>query len=405
MPPRSPSAPTQTVATHAPEPSPLLPLPPVERGGGAPSAAADPAPRATQAPDLTIAATTTTPDGPRRGGFLGRLSRSVGSLLDGRGLRMPDQGAVKRGAIAVWMVGPMVTLPIALTYAVRKRYIDPRAVALLVGGYTATGLGITAGYHRLLTHKSYRTNSSALETAVLLVGAMAGQGPPSQWAATHTTHHSHTDKPGDPHSPHVDFEESFVGTLRGFGHAQVGWLYDDPSEITLRHVERIRANSATVRWIDDHYLPILGAGLLAPGLVAGWQGVVWGGVVRMLLVNHATFAVNSICHMYGQRRFETDDESRNNTFIALLTQGEGNHNNHHAFPRMAYHGIGWREYDLTAIVLRAAERVGLITDVVKPTSEQIAERVERLRRSAERRAAADSVATPETTEPTRAAAD
>jgi stearoyl-CoA desaturase (delta-9 desaturase) len=303
-----------------------------------------------------------------------------------RGWRLPSKGAVKRGAIAVWMVGPMITLPIAVGYAVRHRRIDPKAAALFGTGYVVTGLGITAGYHRLLTHKSYRTTSSKLEAVVLMAGAIAGQGPPSHWAATHTTHHSHTDKPGDPHSPHVDFDETWTGTLKGFVHAQVGWLYEDPSDITIKHTERIRANSATVRWIDDHYFPILGAGLLAPGLVAGWQGIVWGGVVRMLLVNHATFAVNSICHMYGDRRFETDDESRNNTFIALITNGEGNHNNHHAFPRMAYHGIGWKEYDLTAIVLRLAERAGLITDVVKPTPEQIAERVDRLKRSAERRA-------------------
>ena len=307
-----------------------------------------------------------------------------------RGWRLPNKGAMKRGAIAVWMVGPMVTLPIALGYAVHTRRIDPKAVTLFGASYVITGLGITAGYHRLLTHKSYRTTSPKLEAVVLFAGALAGQGPPSHWAATHTTHHSHTDKPGDPHSPHVDFDETWIGTLKGFVHAQVGWLYEDPSEITLRHTERIRANSATVRWLDDHYLPVLVGGLVAPGLVAGWQGIVWGGLVRMLLVNHATFAVNSICHMYGERRFETDDESRNNTFIAILTNGEGNHNNHHAFPRMAYHGIGWREYDLTAIVLRFAERAGLITDVVKPTADQIAERVDRLKRSAERRAERDT---------------
>ena len=328
-----------------------------------------------------------------------------------RSWRLPDKGAVKRGAIAVWMVGPMVTLPVALGVAVHQRRIDPKAVALLGSGYVVAGLGITAGYHRLLTHKAYTVKSPKLEALVLLAGAMAGQGPPSAWAATHTTHHSHTDKPGDPHSPHVDFEETFVGTLKGFVHAQVGWLYEEPSEITERHAARIRASSSTVRWLDDHYLPVLGASLLAPGLVAGWPGIVWGGVVRMLLVNHATFAVNSICHMYGKRRFETDDESRNNTFIAILTNGEGNHNNHHAFPRMAYHGIGWREYDLTAIVLRGAERVGLITDVVKPTAEQLAERVERLRRSAARRAATghDEPAEPTSVTPepalTAAAAD
>jgi stearoyl-CoA desaturase (delta-9 desaturase) len=320
------------------------------------------------------------------------VRRTVLTSITHRSWSMPDRGAIKRSAITVWMVGPMVTLPVALGYAVHRRSIDPRAVAALAGGYVIAGLGVTAGYHRLLTHRSYRTTSPRLEAIVLLAGAMAGQGPPSQWAGTHTTHHSHTDKPGDPHSPHVDFDDDWRGVLRGFVHAQVGWLYEEPSPTTTKHVERIRAGSATVRWIDDHYLAILGAGLLAPGLVAGWQGVVWGGVVRMLLVNHATFAVNSICHMYGQRRFETDDESRNNTFIALLTQGEGNHNNHHAFPKMAYHGIGWREYDLTAYVLRWAEARGLITDVVKPTPVQIAERIERLRLATERRVALAAVA-------------
>ena len=314
-----------------------------------------------------------------------KLRRTATAAATSRSLKLPDRGAVKRTAIAIWMVGPMVTLPVALGIAIHRRYLDPRAVALLAGGYAVTSLGVTAGYHRLLTHRSYRTTSPLVETAILLAGAAAGQGPPSQWAGTHTTHHSHTDKPGDPHSPHIDFDESWLGVVHGFVHAQVGWLYEDPSATTLRHVERIRANSRIVAWIDDHYLAILGTSLLAPGLVAGWQGVIWGGVVRMLLVNHATFAVNSICHLYGTRRFETDDESRNNTFIAILTNGEGNHNNHHAFPKMAYHGIGWREYDLTAIVLRQAERWGLITDVVKPTPVQIAERIERLRLVAKRR--------------------
>ena len=330
--------------------------------------------------------------------------RAITGLTAGRGWRLPEKGAAKRTAIAVWMVGPMVTLPVALGYALHRRYVDPKAVAILAGSYVATGLGVTAGYHRLLTHKSYRT-SPLLEAIVLLAGATAGQGPPSQWAGTHTTHHSHTDKPGDPHSPHVDFDESFRGTALGLWHAQAGWLYEEPSDITIRHVNRIRASSATVRWIDDHYLPILGAGLLAPGLVAGWQGIVWGGVVRMLLVNHATFAVNSICHMYGQRRFETDDESRNNTLIAILTQGEGNHNNHHAFPRMAYHGIGWKEYDLTAIVLRLAERWGLITEVVKQTPQQIEERIERLRLAALRRSAVEVEDEVAAVEPMRSAAD
>jgi stearoyl-CoA desaturase (delta-9 desaturase) len=293
---------------------------------------------------------------------------------------LPSSGPAHKAVVAVWAVGPLLVLPFALYRAVRARRIGRRVVVTTAVGYLLTGQGITLGFHRLATHESFRV-PAWLKGVVLVLGSAAAQGPVITWADNHRRHHVHADRPGDPHSPHAGFGEGWRETLKGFLHAHLFWLFRDPPEDLGRFTKRLREDRV-VAFVDRTFVAWVGLGLLVPGLIAGWGGFVWGGVVRLLLVNHATFAVNSICHMFGSRRFATPDESRNNWAIALLTGGEGNHNNHHANAKAAYHGLTWWEYDLTGYVIRALALVGLAKDVHRPTPEGVAARQRQLARLA-----------------------
>ena len=295
-------------------------------------------------------------------------------------LHHPASGFVHKAVITVWAVGPLLVFPWALYRAVKTRRIGRKVVVTTVVGYLLTGQGVTLGFHRLATHESFKCHR-AVKAIILALGSAAAQGPVITWVDNHRRHHIHADQEGDPHSPHADFGEGWRETLKGFLHAHIFWLFEDPPEDFGRYTKRLREDKL-VAFVDRTFGAWVGLGLLIPGLIAGWRGFVWGGVIRMLLVNHATFAVNSICHMFGSRRFNTRDESRNNVFIALLTGGEGNHNNHHANAKAAYHGLTWREYDLTAYVIRALALVGLVWDVHQPAPEEIEARQRQLDRQA-----------------------
>lgn len=285
---------------------------------------------------------------------------------------------LKKLALGVWAVGPLVAFPFALRHAVKSRRIGRKVVATTVIGYLLTGQGITFGFHRLATHESFKCHP-AVKAVALVLGSAAAQGPVLTWVDNHRRHHVHADQPGDPHSPHADFGDGWREAAKGFLHAHIFWLFQDAPPDAGRFTKRLREDPV-VAAVDRTFALWIGAGLLVPGLIGGWRGFIWGGVIRMLLVNHATFAVNSICHMYGSRRFETQDESRNNAAIALLTGGEGNHNNHHANAKAAYHGLTWREYDLTGYVIRALAAIGLVWDVHQPSPKQIAARQRQLLR-------------------------
>ncbi|MBA2276168.1 MAG: acyl-CoA desaturase [Chloroflexia bacterium] len=269
-------------------------------------------------------------------------------------------GTLSKAVLLLWAVGPLVgTLwAIALLW---QEWIGWRELALFVVLYFATGMGITLGFHRLLTHSSFETTPIVRGT-VLALGCMAGQGRPIDWASNHLKHHAFADKEGDPHSP-----------LEGLFHAHLGWFFSSEPADRERYGARLQADKL-VSFMDRTTVVWLVLGLVIPYLVAGWTGFLWGGLVRMAFLNHATFAVNSICHAFGSRDFETKDESRNNWIVAALTFGEGWHNNHHAFPAMAYHGMSWRQFDPTAVTIRLLVWLRLARNVKLPRPELIARR-------------------------------
>ena len=178
------------------------------------------------------------------------------------------------------------------------------------------------------------------------------QGEVVNWAAYHRKHHAHSDREGDPHSPR-----------EGFLHAHVGWLLQGLARPTASATASGCSTTRSSSSMDRTSVLWAVLGLAIPFAIAGWTGLLWGGLVRIAFTNHVTFAVNSICHMYGSRPHATKDESRNNLVIGLLGFGEGWHNNHHAYPRAARHGSGWRQPDISGLVISALERVGLAWDV------------------------------------------
>jgi stearoyl-CoA desaturase (Delta-9 desaturase) len=244
--------------------------------------------------------------------------------------------------------------------------------------YVFTGLGITVGFHRLFTHRSFKTGK-VVRAVLAVLGSAAIEGPVISWVADHRKHHAFSDKPGDPHSPHVDHGVGLRGALRGLWHAHVGWLFIHTQRgLRTRYAPDLLADPV-VSYVDRTFLLWVAAGLAAPFLL-GWAiggtvaegltGLLWGGAVRMLVLHHATYSINSLCHFFGRRRFATDDESRNLRWLSVFTFGEAYHNNHHAFPTSARHGLGRWSWDPSAWVIWALEKTGLAWDVVRISPER-----------------------------------
>ena len=239
--------------------------------------------------------------------------------------------------------------------------------------YLATGLGITVGFHRYFTHRSFKT-SRPVRAVLAVLGSVAIEGPIISWVADHRKHHTFADQEGDPHSPHVDHGVGWSGAFKGLLHAHVGWLFIHTQRGLRRRYARDLIDDPIVSFVDRKFIYWVIGGLVAAfllgwaiggSLYAGLTGLLWGGAVRMLVVHHVTFSINSLCHFFGRRRFETDDESRNLLWLAPFTFGESWHNNHHAFPTSAEHGMRKWEIDPSALLIRAMERVGLVWDVVR----------------------------------------
>jgi stearoyl-CoA desaturase (delta-9 desaturase) len=248
---------------------------------------------------------------------------------------------------------------------------------LLVGMYAITGLGITVGYHRLFAHRSFEA-LRPVKFVLAVLGSMAVEGPLLKWVAVHRSHHRHSDQPDDPHSPH-HFGGGVLGVLAGFWHAHMGWMFTPDRPGLGRYVRDLHADRL-LRAVSRTFGVWVLLGLLIPTVLGGWitgswrgalLGLLWGGLVRILLVHHVTWSVNSICHLWGARPFEGRDESRNNSICGVLALGEGWHNNHHAFPNSARHGLRWWQLDLSYLVIRAMSMVGLVWCVRQPAPETI----------------------------------
>jgi stearoyl-CoA desaturase (Delta-9 desaturase) len=245
-------------------------------------------------------------------------------------------------------------------------------LGILAGMYTLTALGITVGYHRLFTHKSFETNA-VVQSILAVLGSMAAQGSVLKWVAMHRRHHQHSDRREDPHSPH-HYGAGVLGILRGLWHAHVGWLFRPDPPNLVRYVNDLRRSRLLI-WLSTLMPLWVLVGLLVPtilgaALIGGWTGalfgLLWGGLVRVFLVHHVTWSVNSVCHLWGQRPFPGHDESRNNFIFGVLAFGEGWHNNHHAFPTSARHGLRWWQVDLSYWIIRAMSWTGLAWNVRLP---------------------------------------
>jgi stearoyl-CoA desaturase (delta-9 desaturase) len=260
--------------------------------------------------------------------------------------------------------------------------VHPLDIGLMVLLYTLTGLGITVGFHRLFTHRSFAT-TPVLRALWAILGSMAMQGPLTQWVTDHRKHHALSDREGDPHSPHAGHSDGVLGSLKGLVHAHVGWMFRTKGlERGLQYGKDLYADRM-IRTVDRLYLLWValtlgipfGIGYLVGGSVSrGLQAMVWAGLLRIFLLQHSTFAVNSICHMFGRRTYPARDESRNNWVVALLTFGEGWHNNHHAFPSSAVHGLDRGQVDVAGLVIRGFAKAGLAWDVKRPDERQLARR-------------------------------
>jgi stearoyl-CoA desaturase (delta-9 desaturase) len=252
-----------------------------------------------------------------------------------------------------------------------NRELRWRDIAIFLIMYIPTGLGVTVGFHRLLTHRSFKT-SPFLRGVLAVLGTMAVEGPVISWVADHRKHHAYSDRLGDPHSPHVEHGGGWRGALRGLAHAHVGWLFDHTQRGSRERFAPDLLADPVVSFVDETFvfwallgfaIPF-GLGVLLGGTVdAGLEGLLWGGAVRMLVLHHVTYSINSLCHFFGRRRFATEDHSRNLMWLAPFSLGEAWHNNHHAFPTSAFHGMGRRELDISGLVISALERAGLVWDV------------------------------------------
>jgi stearoyl-CoA desaturase (delta-9 desaturase) len=250
-------------------------------------------------------------------------------------------------------------------------------LALLVGLYSISILGVTVGFHRMLTHGAFDA-PGPVRIALAIAGSLAVEGSVIRWVADHRRHHMYTDKQGDPHSPHLVDGEGMKGTLLGLWHAHIGWFFVEETTRVGRFAPDLLKDRG-MRIISALFpLWVVVSFALAPGLAllithsmhAALTALVWGSLVRIFLLHHVTWSINSICHFFGKRPYETDDYSTNNWLMSLVSFGEGWHNNHHAFPSSAFHGLEWWQVDISGLVIRGMRALRLVRNVHRPSPKQ-----------------------------------
>jgi stearoyl-CoA desaturase (delta-9 desaturase) len=281
---------------------------------------------------------------------------------------------LERNANLAGVVAPFLGV-LAAVVLLWNRAVDGGDLAIFGAMYLLTAVGVTVGFHRLLTHRSFQTYPW-LERTFAVMGSLSVQGSVLDWVADHRKHHAHTDVEGDPHSPHVGHGSG----LRGLWHAHTGWLMETQGQADWKRYAAELYEDPKMKRIGKSFPWLALASLLIPtlagfvlhGFTAGGalRGLVWGGLVRIFFVHHVTWSVNSVCHFFGSRRFDIEDKSTNVGWLSLLSLGESWHHNHHAFPRSARHGLRWYELDPSALIISGLERVGLAWNVVRIAPER-----------------------------------
>jgi stearoyl-CoA desaturase (delta-9 desaturase) len=273
---------------------------------------------------------------------------------------------------------PFIGLIVAIVL-LWNRAIGPLELGLLVGFYTFTCLGVTLGYHRMFTHRAFES-SRAFRAIIAVIGSMAVEGSVITWVADHRKHHAFTDQVGDPHSPHLS-GPGFSGAVKGLWHAHIGWLFESVGTADRERFAGDLVKDGVLQAVDKLFWVWVILGMAIPFAI-GWAvggtlgtaltALLWGGFVRIFLLHHVTWSVNSICHFVGRRRFDTEDESRNVFWLSVLSMGEAWHHNHHAFPTSAFHGLRlWeRLTDPTGLVISLLERLGVVWNVVRVSPER-----------------------------------
>lgn len=257
--------------------------------------------------------------------------------------------------------------------------VDWTSLAIMAFMYVVTIMGVTLGFHRLFTHRSFATHKP-VEYFLAALGSVAVEGPVMNWVADHRKHHAHTDQEGDPHSPH-GHGDGLKGAISGLWYAHMGWLFDHSGTSEHQKYARDLYEDRGMQVIHKTFAVWVALGIAFPALLGliftgtwwgAFEAALWGGAVRIFLVHHVTWSINSVCHFFGRRRFAVDDHSTNVAWLSLLSMGESWHHNHHTFPRSAFHGLKWweRNLDPTGWVIRGMRRVKLAWNVVEITPER-----------------------------------
>lgn len=289
-------------------------------------------------------------------------------------------GLPMRITIGAFVVLPLaaVALAIPVAWGGWLSWVD---LSLAVGLWALTALGITLGYHRYFTHGSFKTNR-AVKLVLAISGSLAIQGSLDQWVADHRKHHKYSDEVGDPHSP-WRFGTSRKAIAKGLVYSHVGWLFESDNTSIEKYAPDITKDK-DLNWISKHFTVFVVASLLLPAVLGGlitwsWMGALtaffWAGLVRIAFVHHVTWSINSICHVFGKRPFQSRDLSSNVAWLAIPSMGESWHNLHHVDPTAARHGVLKGQIDVSAGIIRGMEKTGLVTDVRWPKPERLAKKL------------------------------
>jgi stearoyl-CoA desaturase (Delta-9 desaturase) len=307
------------------------------------------------------------------------LERATEEVVDSEA-GIPDRKTwTQQVTLTIFLVVPfiavMAAIPVAWGWG-----LTWRDAVIGLAMYVITGLGITVGFHRYLTHRSFRAKRW-VRVSLAVCGSMAIQGSAIQWVADHRKHHRFSDKEGDPHSP-WRYGTDFKAVSKGFFYSHVGWLYDWDKTSEAHYAPELVADR-DINWISRTFIGWVGLSVLLPAVVGGlwswsWQGALtaffWAGLVRIFLLHHVTFSINSVCHISGRRPFRTRDRSQNVWWLAIPSFGESWHNFHHAEPTSARHGVRLFEIDTSAIMIKVMEKLRWVTDVRWPDASIIARR-------------------------------